>query len=149
VSELRSPFRNFSVGISGFGASLPPYNGIERSYYRQVTSYSFNPRLSPTGPEMHLGGRFIDISEYDKGNPTVGEQVLSMDTTITDSYVEGSVGILQKQGLDPYDIKATYLMSDAFSRISLTAKWSAIYDEQNIASPSAPLPVPSSTRTRN
>jgi hypothetical protein len=123
-------YRNFSVGISGFSASLPSYNGIERSYYRQVRSVSVDPRLSPTGPELHVGARFIDISEYDKGSITEGGQTMSMDTTITDSYVEGSLGILQKQGFNPYDIKATYLMSDVFSRISLTAKWSAIYDEQ-------------------
>jgi hypothetical protein len=77
-----------------------------------------------------VGARFIDISEYDKGSITEGGQTMSMDTTITDSYVEGSLGILQKQGFNPYDIKATYLMSDVFSRISLTAKWSAIYDER-------------------
>ncbi|MEO8732860.1 MAG: hypothetical protein ABI373_00880, partial [Flavobacteriales bacterium] len=130
VSESRDPFRNFSVGISGFGASLSSYDGIERSYFRQVTSYSFAPRLSPTGPELHFGGRFIDISEYDKGTIIEGGKAMSLDTTITDSYLEGYIGMLQEQGFNPYEINVTYLMSDVFSRISLTAKWSAIYDEQ-------------------
>jgi len=123
-------YRNLSVGISGFGASLPSDNGIERSYFRQVRSVSVDPRLRPTGPELHVGVRSIDISEYDKGNITEGGQAMSMDTTITDIYAEASIGLMQKQGFNPYDIKVAYLMSDVFSRISLTAKWSAIYDEQ-------------------
>lgn len=121
-------FRNWSVGFSGFGASLPSYGELQRSYLRRVSFASIEPRLRPTGPEMKIGWRLIDISEYDNGTIAEGPLTIPIDTTVTEHYLEASVGIQQQQGFNPYDITATWLSSDVFSRLSLTAKWSAIYD---------------------
>ncbi|MBP8824059.1 MAG: M1 family metallopeptidase, partial [Flavobacteriales bacterium] len=123
-----SAFRNLSLAFSGFGASLPSDGGIERSYLRQVSSISIDPRLSPTGPELHVGVRSIQISEFNNGTITAGTVTIPMDTTIQHFYTEGSIGIRQELGFNPYDITLTSLSSDVFSRLSLTAKWSAIYD---------------------
>ncbi len=129
IRDYPDVFRNWSIGFSGFGASLPSYGDLQRSYLRRVSSFSIEPRLKPTGPEMKIGWRIIDISEYHKGTITEGPIAFPVNTTTRDQYVEASISISQNTGFNPFDITATFLNSDVFSRISLTAKWSAIYDE--------------------
>jgi hypothetical protein len=53
-----------------------------------------------------------------------------INSSTRDVYHEVSADLSRKAGFNPFDISVTSLTGDVFSRISLTAKWSAIYDER-------------------
>ncbi|MBL0043975.1 MAG: hypothetical protein IPP33_06090 [Flavobacteriales bacterium] len=65
-----------------------------------------------------------------KGSYFNGEQDVAVHQQKQDVFHEVQVHHERKFGLHPFDMKLVGLNHEAFSRLSLDAKWSAIYDKQ-------------------
>ncbi len=127
--RLRSDLlRNVHLGISGFAASLYNVSDVEQWYQRLVPSIQFDPKLSATGPEAYLCYRSIILWNHAEGTYHAPDAEVPINSTSRAVYHEVSVNLTERNGFNPYDITLTSLSSDVFSRLSLTAKWSAIYD---------------------
>lgn len=127
--RLRSDhLRNVHLGVSGFAASLYNAGDVEQWYQRLVPSIQFDPRLKPTGPEAYLRYRSIILWNHEEGTYRTGHAEVPINGTSQEAYHEVSANLTERNGFNPYDITLTSLSSDVFSRLSLTAKWSAIYD---------------------
>jgi len=128
--RLRSDIlRNVHLGVSGFAASLYDVSEVEQWYQRLVPSIQFDPRLKPTGPNAFVRYRSILLWNHAEGTYYTTGAAFDVNKTTREVYHEVGAGLSQNTGFNPFDITATFLSSDVFSRISLTAKWSAIYDE--------------------
>jgi hypothetical protein len=93
-----------------------------------VPSIQFDPRLKPTGPEAYLRYRRIILWNHAEGTYRTPHAEVPINSTNRAVYHEVSANLTEHNGFNPYDITLTSLRSDVFSRLSLTAKWSAIYD---------------------
>lgn len=120
--------RNIHAGISGFAASLYGVSDVEQWYQRLVPSIQFDPKLKPTGPEAYLRYRSVILWDHAEGTLRTPDNELPINSTSRSIYHEVSANLSRANGFNPYDITLTSLNSDVFSRISLTANWSAIYD---------------------
>lgn len=120
--------RNVHVGVSGFAASLYNVSDVEQWYQRLVPSIQFDPRLKPTGPEAYLRYRSIILWNHAEGIYHAPDAEVPINSTSREVYHEVSANLAEHNGFNPYDFTLTSLSSDVFSRLSLTAKWSAIYD---------------------
>lgn len=130
--RLSSPWlRNVHAGVSGFAASLWGVDAVEQWYQRLVPSIQFDPRLKSTGPSASLRYRSILLWQHALGtlNGFQGREI-AVDLTRKDVFHEVQAAIAQPNGLGPYDVSATLLHHEAFTRIALDAKWSAIYDRR-------------------
>lgn len=127
--RLRSGLlRNVHVGVSGFAASLYNVSDVEQWYQRLVPSIQFDPRLKPTGPEAYLRYRSIILWNHAEGIYHAPNAEVPINSTSREAYHEISANLTEANGFNPYGITLSSLSSDVFSRLSLTAKWSAIYD---------------------
>ena len=127
--RLRSGvLRNVHIGISGFAASLYNVSDVEQWYQRVVPSIQFDPRLKPTGPEAYLRYRSVILWNHAEGTYRTPTNDLPINSTSRSVYHELSANFSRKSGFNPFDITVTSLNSEVFSRLSLDATWSAIYD---------------------
>ena len=127
--RLRSDIlRNVHVGVSGFAASLYNVSDVEQWYQRVVPSIQFDPRLKPTGPAAYLRYRSVILWDHAEGTYYAPSKELAINSTSRSVYHEVSANLSQQTGFNPFDITVTSLNSDVFSRLSLDATWSAIYD---------------------
>ncbi len=128
--RLRSDFlRNVHLGLSAFAASNYNVSDVEQWYQRIVPSIQFDPRLKPNGPEAYLRYRSVILWNHAEGTYHTPSNELEINSSSRSVYHEVSANITQKSGFNPYDITLTSLSSDVFSRLSLDASWSAIYDK--------------------
>lgn len=123
-----SVLRNVHVGLSGFAASLHPYGEVDQWYQRLVPSIQLDPKLRTTGPEANLRYRSIMIWQHADGLFQSAQGEVPVNSTSEQVFHEVSANLGQRTGMNPFELSLTSLSSDAFSRLSLEAKWSAIYD---------------------
>lgn len=127
--RLRSDwFRNIHVGVSGFAASLWSVENVEQWYQRSVPSIQFDLRSKPNAAQTDLRYRSVIIWNNAKGSYFNGEQDVTVDQQKEDVFHEVQLHHERSFGLHPFDLKLISLNHQAFSRLSLDAKWSAIYD---------------------
>ncbi len=122
--------RNVHVGISGFAATLYPAGSIDQWYQRVVPSVQFDPKLGDTGPEAFLRYRQVLLWHHAKGTYRGSLGEVPMDLTDERTFHEISANLNRGGGLHPYNLSLTFLEGAAFSRLSLEARWNAIYDRQ-------------------
>ncbi|MBL0043622.1 MAG: hypothetical protein IPP33_04145 [Flavobacteriales bacterium] len=129
--RLRSAwFRNVHVGVSGFAASLWSVENVDQWYQRAVPSIQLDLRSKPNEAQTDLRYRSVIIWNNAKGSYFNGEQDVAVHQQKQDVFHEVQVHHERKFGLHPFDMKLVGLNHQAFSRLSLDAKWSAIYDKQ-------------------
>ncbi len=129
--RLRSDWcRNIHVGISGFAASLWSVENVEQWYQRAVPSIQFDLRSKPNAAQTDLRYRSVVIWNNAKGSYFNGEQDVAVNEQTDDVFHEVRLHHERKLGLHPFDMKLVGLNHQAFSRLSLDATWSAIYDRQ-------------------
>ncbi|MBS1547504.1 MAG: M1 family metallopeptidase [Bacteroidetes bacterium] len=127
--RLRSNWlRNIHIGLSGFAASLHNVSDVEQWYQRLVPSIQFDPKLNTTGPEAYLRYRSVILWEHAEGTYHYADREVPINSTGNSVYHELSANLTQRNGFNPYSLTLTSLNADAFSRLALEAKWSAIYD---------------------
>jgi len=127
--RLRSDwFRNIHVGVSGFAASLWSVENVEQWYQRAVPSIQFDLRSKPNAAQTDLRYRSVVIWNNAKGHYFNGEQDIPVDERTDNVFHEVQLHHERKFGLHPFDLKLVGLNHQAFSRLALDAKWSAIYD---------------------
>ncbi len=129
--RLRSAwFRNVHVGVSGFTASLWNVANVEQWYQRAVPSIQLDLRSKPNAAQTDLRYRSVIIWNNAKGSYFNGEEDVAVDQQKQDVFHEVQLHHERKFGLHPFDMKLIALNHEAFSRLSLDAQWSAIYDKQ-------------------
>lgn len=129
ADRLRSRLlRNVHIGASGFAASLPTVEGVEQWYQRLVPSIQFDPKLKPTGPEAFLRYRTVILRQHAEGLYRTSRGEVPINDVSETFFHEVMANIGEKTGANPFDVSLTSLTSDAFSRLSLEARWSGIYD---------------------
>ena len=127
--RLRSDwFRNIHVGVSGFAASLWSVVNVEQWYQRAVPSIQFDLRSKPNATQTDLRYRSVIVWNNAEGSYFNGEQDVSVNEQTDDVFHEVQLHHERKFGLHPFDLKLVSLNHQAFSRLSVDAKWSAIYD---------------------
>ncbi len=127
--RLRSEwFRNIHVGVTGFAASLWSVENVEQWYQRAVPSIQFDLRSKPNAAQTDLRYRSVVIWNNAKGHYFNGEQDIPVDERTDNVFHEVQLHHERKFGLHPFDLKLVSLNHQAFSRLALDAKWSAIYD---------------------
>jgi hypothetical protein len=72
--------------------------------------------------------RSVNIWTYAQGTFTNGDLSFPVDETEQDIFHEGRVHVTRENGLNPFEADLMLLNHEAFTRLSLTANWSAIYD---------------------
>ncbi|HEY0978712.1 MAG TPA: M1 family metallopeptidase [Flavobacteriales bacterium] len=120
--------RNLHIGISGFSASLPSTEPHARWYQRVVPSIQLDPRGPAVGTEMNVRYRSILLRHHLEGGGTTDAASPAIDLVREDVYHELRLQAQRSMGLHPFDVGITALQHDLFTRASLDAKWSAIYD---------------------
>lgn len=127
--RLRSDLlRNIHVGVSGFAASLWSVENVEQWYQRAVPSIQFDLRSKPNAAQTDLRYRSVILWNNAKGSYFNGEQDVAVDQQKEDVFHEVQLHHERKSGLHPFDLRLISLNHQAFSRLSIDAKWSAIYD---------------------
>ncbi len=127
--RLRSDLlRNIHVGVSGFAASLYSVERVKQWYQRAVPSIQFDLRSRPTGTQTDIRYRSVIIWQNAKGPFFNGQEDVQVDQRTENIFHEVRVHSERKNGLHPFDVSLTGLTHEAFSRVSLDATWSAIYD---------------------
>ncbi len=127
--RLRSDlFRNIHVGVSGFAASLWSVGDVEQWYRRIAPSIQFDLRSAPNAAQTDIRYRSVMLWNHAQGNVTVNEEVREVKEVREDVYHEVRLHSERKNGLHPFDAQLIGLHHDAFDRISLDARWSAVYD---------------------
>lgn len=121
--------RNVYAGVSAQAASLWNVNGVEQWYQRLVPSVQLDPRLKSTGPEAYLRYRSILLWQHSAGTLIDAlQREVPVDITSTSVFHELEGAMERTNGMHPYTVRLTGLHHEAFTRLSLDAKWSAIYD---------------------
>ncbi len=120
--------RNLHVGASAFGASLYNAREVEQWYRRLVPSIQVDPRLKTTGPQAYLRYRSILTWEHAQGTWKTPTREIPVNSVTRRTFHEISAAVEQRNGLNPFTATVTSLNNEAFSRLSLEATWSAIYD---------------------
>ncbi len=100
---------------------MVPARGAEHS--------SFDLRSNPTAAQTDLRYRSVLLWNNAEGEVRLNEQVFVVNAVQEDVFHEVRVHHERKTGLHPFDLKLIGLNHRAFSRLSLDAKWSAIYDK--------------------
>lgn len=127
--RLRSDwFRNIHVGVSGFAASLWSQKDVEQWYQRLVPSIQFDLRSKPNAAQTDLRYRNVLLWHHQEGSYFNGQEDIAVDERYEDIFYEVSLHHERKTGIHPFDLRLTSLNHEAFNRLSLEAKWSAIYD---------------------
>ncbi len=120
--------RNLHVGASAFGATLYGVDEVEQWYQRLVPSIQLDPRLKPTGPQAYLRYRSILTWEHAQGTWHTPTREIPINSVTGRTYHEISANLERRNGFNPFTATITSLNNAAFSRLSLDATWSAIYD---------------------
>ena len=130
--RLRSDLlRNVHVGVSGFAASLWSVGDVEQWYQRAVPSVQFDFRSKPNAAQTDLRFRSVIIWNHLADTRNVNDAIAQVSEEKEDIYHEVSLHHQRKNGLHPFDLSLTSLNHQAFNRLALDAKWSAIYDRHH------------------
>lgn len=122
--------RNIHVGVSGFAASLYAFDQVDQWYQRLVPSIQFDPKLNATGPEAWIRYRAVMLWHHAQGSYGTPQGERAINRTTESIFHEVKADLGKNTGLMPFDVSLTSLTGDAFSRLSLEGKWSAIYDRK-------------------
>ena len=127
--RLRSDlFRNVHIGVSGFAASLWNVGDVEQWYQRVVPSIQFDVRSAPTAAQTNIRLRSVLLWDHAEGVYSAGGELMHVDEVQENIFHEVRLQHRRRNGLHPFDLQLISLNHQAFNRLALDAKWSALYD---------------------
>ena len=123
--------RNVHVGVSGFAASQGADATWDYSYQRLVPSLTLDLRSRPNAVQHNIKYRSILLwNRAKRTNETDLIQPSGLAVTLN-PFHELSFTSEQTKGIFPFSIQVTSLSHlRYFSRLSVDARWSAIYDKR-------------------
>lgn len=127
--RLRSDlFRNVHIGVSGFAASLWNEDDVEQWYQRVVPSIQFDLRTDPRAAQTDIRYRSVLLWDHAEGSIRAGDRETQVDEVQENIFHEVRLQHRRRNGLHPFDLQLISLNHQAFNRLALDAKWSAVYD---------------------
>lgn len=123
--------RNIHVGLSGFAASQGADATWDHSYQRLVPSLALDLRSRPNAVQHNIKYRSILMWNSAKRTDET-DLIQSSGLAVTlNPFHELSFTSEQTKGIFPFSIQVTSLSHlRYFSRLSVDARWSAIYDKR-------------------
>jgi len=123
-------FQNIHLGLGTWGFSTAEEEDIASGFRKYTPSIRFDLKRSDAYAASHsFGYRAVFVTQYGPGIVQGDEGPITAEVNTDDVYHELRYDIQQKQGLHPYLITGILLHHEAFTRIGVDAKWSALYDD--------------------
>ena len=124
-----STFQNIHLGLGTWGFSTAEEDSVASGFRKYTPSIRFDLKRNDAYAATHsLGFRTVFVTQYAPGTVQGDDGPVTAEVNTDDLYNELRYDIEQKQGLHPHLITGTLLQHEAFTRASVDAKWSAIYD---------------------
>lgn len=124
------PLRNLHVGLSGFAASLWSVDEVEQWYRRLVPSLQLDLRTAPTHAQTNIRLRSVLLQHHAEGTLRIGDEDRRVDARSDNAFHELRLQHTRSNGLHPFNIELIGLHHERFTRASVDATWSAIYDSR-------------------
>ncbi|MBL0034805.1 MAG: M1 family metallopeptidase [Flavobacteriales bacterium] len=124
-------FQNIHLGLGTWGFSAAEEDEVASGFRKYTPCLRFDLKRNDAYAAAHsFGFRTVFVTQYGPGTVQGDNGPVTAEVNTDDLYNELRYDIQQKQGLHPYLITGTLLNHEAFTRASLDAKWSAIYDDR-------------------
>ncbi len=125
-----STFTNIHIGLGTWGFSTAEEDSVASGFRKYTPSVRFDLKRNDAHAAAHsLGYRAVFVTQYGPGTVQGDDGPVTAEVNTDDLYNELRYDIQQKLGLHPYLITGTLLHHEAFTRLGVDAKWSAIYDD--------------------
>ncbi len=122
-------FRNIHLGLSTWGFSTQEEEGLGTGFRKYTPSVRLDVKRDLMAAQHTAAYRTVFLQQETVGSVTGDEGVSYAQVTTSDTYHELRYDIQQQRGLHPYIVTGTVLHHSAFTRASVEAKWSALYDK--------------------
>jgi hypothetical protein len=122
-------FRNIHLGASTWGFSTQEQEGFRTGFRKYTPSVRLDVKRDLMAAQHTAGYRAVFLEQETVGTVFGDEGASTGQVTTSDTYHELRYDIQQRRGLHPYSVTGTVLHHEAFTRASMEAKWSAIYDK--------------------
>jgi hypothetical protein len=122
-------FRNIHLGVSTWGFSTQEQEGFRTGFRKYTPAVRLDVKRDLMAAQHTAGYRAVFLEQESVGIVYGDEGASTGQVNPSDTYHELRYDIQQRRGLHPYTVTGTVLHHEAFTRASVEAKWSAIYDK--------------------